>query len=595
MAIEQKEVIFQYKLDKLVQVYENDKELTALLKSEDLYLPDAEAGIALPERIKQYEDILIIFIESSDVISDSIITELLEVSAIRSDIDSVFSTAPAISDEMFRQLLFSFKYGTIKTFFRNNYEYFMPSYDAAIINDTPKLKIWQEAFMQEFDIFAQVIDDIKDINNIDTVGEEYLDYIAQLVGFERGDTNLSDSLFREITKNIIEVYRIKGTNFSFELFFNFIGFEIEVIEYWFDKRFYFSNNLVNPYTKETNRNKFAFYLTPDKPTDAVPANVSNPFIIMDNQLTDIRNGLCFDKKLEGADATELKRWLDIEGDPDDGYNYTYFKTNVVEYSISKITSEDIPEGLTKEDENTIQSYTNFLTPIFVSKKVVINITPFEDDASATLVFKDENIGSESMFIAQVLGDMILKIGFGNEAENELWGLNWIDSIIHLYIQELNVWNGGHSEWDDLKDLQEIPLYGGIEESLNSFHVTYPYLDNKPDINLDYTLESTDDNLVIDEKLYNDIIIMSSKSSHYHGFGGGITFAEDIVVTAGLISSVINGIVFSGSGADTRISVSYSSSGTATTNGVATTKISVSYSSSGTATTSGVAATRYTAA
>ena len=568
MAIEQTKVIFQYKLDKLVQVFENDKDLTTLLKLENLYLPDEEEGIPLPARHKQYEEILTIFIENSDIIADNTITDILEMSVIRSDIDGAFNGKPAISNHMYRQIIFSFKYGTIKTFFKNNYEYFMPSYDATIINNEPKLKIWQEAFMQEFDIFAQIIDSIKDINNIEKVNEEYLDYIAQLVGFERGDTNLGDSLFREITKNIIEVYRIKGTNYSFELFFNFIGFEIEVKEYWFDKRFFFSNNLVNPFTKETDRNKFSFYLTPNKPTDAVPANVSNPFIVMDNQLTDIRNGLTFDKKLAGADLTELKRWLDIEGVPDEGENFTYFKTNVVEYLISKISSEEIPEGLSKEDENTIQTYTDFLTPIFVSKKVVINITPFEDDASLTLLLKDSNIGTESMFIAQILGDLILKIGLNIETgiEDELWGLNWIDSVIHTHVQELNVWNGGYSNWDDLKGLQEIPLYGGIEESIESFHISYPYIENKVNTTLDFLLESSDDTLMIDDKFYNDIMYMTTKSTHYTSSSGGIVLADDIVTRVGLISQIISGIVFLGSGAETKVSVVYVADGTINVSG-----------------------------
>ena len=54
-----------------------------------------------------------------------------------------------------------------------------------------------------------------------------------------------------------------------------------------------------PYTRETDIYKFAYYLTPEKPTDYVPDHIPNPYIIMGNQLTDIRNGLVFDIYFRG--------------------------------------------------------------------------------------------------------------------------------------------------------------------------------------------------------------------------------------------------------------------------------------------------------
>jgi len=223
MAIQATEVIFQYKLDKIVQVFENDNDLTDLLTLEGLYLDYNDLDldypynpdVPYPPRIAFYEKIITIFIDNSEEIADTTITDLLLVTEIRSQVDAYFSEIDpsSISDELYRQLLFSFKHGTLKGFFKENYHNFMPAYDNLVIQSNDKLRLWQEAFMKEFDKFAQIIDDIKDIQDIDTVAEEYLDYIAQLVGFERGDTNLGNALFREITKNIIEVYRIKGTNY----------------------------------------------------------------------------------------------------------------------------------------------------------------------------------------------------------------------------------------------------------------------------------------------------------------------------------------------------------------------------------------------
>jgi len=397
MAEDNKE-IFQYKIDKLIQVYENDKKLTAMLKKYNIYLYDISETEPLPARIKQYGDILTVFEKNSTEISDKTITDLLPIVSIRSQIDVIITQSiDPITDEMYRQFLYSYKYGSVKTFFLDNHILFTPSYDAQIIQDNEKLKLWQEALMIEFDRFSSIIDNIIEIQDIDIIPEKYLIYVAQLVGYEESDTSIKNSLFREMIKNMIEIYRIKGTNYSFELFFNFIGYDISVIEYFFDKRFYFSNEGTNPYTLEADKFKFARYLTPNNPIDVCPDGLDEPFGITKEDFVPIRNGLTFDEDMKLESVVELERYLDINGTPDPNMDYTYFKTNVVEYSIKKTLAgdesgsiEEDPSGLTKEDEKIISSYVNFLSPIFIAKKLIVKIKPFEDYAG-TLIYYDKDL------------------------------------------------------------------------------------------------------------------------------------------------------------------------------------------------------------
>ncbi len=614
MAIENSSVIFQHKLDKLVQVYENDDDLTALLKSYDLYIYDREEDILNdvnnPYRINQYEQILTEFDTNSFLISDNTITELLLINDMRNTIDTIFfvtvgATEP-IEDDMYRQLLYSYKYGTIKHFFLENANDFTPSYDEQIINSQDKIRIWQQAFMRQFDRFADIIDNILEIQDIDVIAEDYLEYIAQLVGFERGDTSLGESLFREITKNIIEVYRIKGTNYSFELFFNFIGFEIDVIEFWFDKRFYYSNELVNPYTKENNKYRFGYYLTPIKPTDGYPDGMSTPYVIKDDEITSIRNGLQFNKDLGGEFVTpdDLKQYLGVdeyEGTKDlqDEDFYSFFKTNVIEYSISKLSSSEIIEGLTEEDEKTIQSYTNFLTPIFVSKEVVINVTPFEDDARSVLTMTDQDhhyddpndnpdLGSQliSMFISHWSADILAILARINGVETELW--DWDLFNMDKFVVELSITVPA----DDMTSLQTLPgLYDGVTNPIDGFAETYPYIENKPDITKDFTLVSTNAALAAVPDFMNDVVFMTIKSHEYTASHGGITFGE-VETQASYIANPPSGTIFMGGSASTLSGYIFEPSGGSTTSGAAETDVVYNFEASGGSVTSGTAITSY---
>ena len=211
---------------------------------------------------------------------------------------------------MLELIIYSFKYSAVKGFFRQNYKFLVPEFDYDMINSQEKTRLLQEAFMREFDKFTGIIDSIATTVDIDSIpntldanGTNYLNYLAQVIGYERGDRLLlSDASFRELLKNIIEIYRIKGTNYSFQLFFNLLGFDIIPQELWFDRRYGDAGIATNPFTFSTNKNSHTFYLTPGldsnkvsrKPTDYIPSGMLIPYSITQDKISEPRDLHLFD-------------------------------------------------------------------------------------------------------------------------------------------------------------------------------------------------------------------------------------------------------------------------------------------------------------
>ena len=187
-------------------------------------------------------------------------------------------------------LFYCFKYSAIKIFFRQNYRYFLPDFDYEMINSEEKVKLAQEAYMREFDKFSTILEDLGNVVDIDKIQTQYLNYLGQIIGYEREDYRLlTNSTFRELLKNIIEIYKIKGTNYSFELFFNLLGFEIIPQEFYFDKRYGDTSIGINLYTQATDKNQYLFYMTPIKPTDYVLGGMAYPYAINESSMTSAKD------------------------------------------------------------------------------------------------------------------------------------------------------------------------------------------------------------------------------------------------------------------------------------------------------------------
>lgn len=374
------DLLFDFNIKEMTEIFEEDNQLKAQLQKKHLYIADITISEKNPERLDMLNKLAYSLLSEYDFISDRQIEDLWYLQFKVEDITRILKSAEIIDFSLYRQIMFSFKYSTIKHFFKENMTKFLPSLDAEVINSNEKMQIFQMAFMQEYDRFAQIIDNMYEIVDIDTIGNDYLNYLTQILGYEKGDDALLDNnAFRELAKNIIEVYRIKGTNYSYELFFNFLGFDVILNEFWFDKRYYDEGISVNPYTGSNDPASFEFYLTTEKPTESMPKGMTKPITVCDDELTDIRSPLWFTKKISlGSSVTKLLG-LDENDKPEEGFDYTYFKTNIIQYDIRRIRSKETDKDtLSEEDEAIIQKYLDFLTPIFIMKQVLVTINPFED-------------------------------------------------------------------------------------------------------------------------------------------------------------------------------------------------------------------------
>lgn len=163
-----------------------------------------------------------------------------------------------------RRMLYQFRYTGDDWFFVKNYKSFIPEYDYEMLIAEDKLKVFLESLLVELDRVGYQIKQMSEMNNIDLAPEDYLDYIASLFGLQRKDFEINNVSFRELLKNIIDIYKIKGTKDSISLFFKFLGFAANVKEYWFDRREVF-NKSANEHTLSSDYTNFRHYLVTENP------------------------------------------------------------------------------------------------------------------------------------------------------------------------------------------------------------------------------------------------------------------------------------------------------------------------------------------
>lgn len=129
-----------------------------------------------------------------------------------------------------------------ETFLKNIWmKHFIGSYDFSLLQTNKKLKILIDSLMEFLDILNAYNNDIQHMNNIMQIKSKFLDVIGISLGFEKDNLydsqNLSwvyEQLFRELISNLMDLIRLRGTKLSYELFFSALGYDIELLEYWFD-------------------------------------------------------------------------------------------------------------------------------------------------------------------------------------------------------------------------------------------------------------------------------------------------------------------------------------------------------------------------
>jgi hypothetical protein len=356
----------------------------------------------IPPDVKdQFYYLASVLIENDSHIKDNTVEQLVEDEFLYPQMQDIFARSE-IPTKIIQYIFYNYKYAAVKVFFQKNYNRFMPNFDFEEINSREKVRLFVKSFLREFDKFADIINNLYEISDVDRVDEQYLSYLAQLVGYKKEDEALSKNVsFRQFIKNIVEIYKIKGTNYAFELYLNFLGFTCTVNEFWFDRRYYHTTGYVNEWTGQTDKTKFDYYFTPIKPTNGIPEVCDCTQVVHDDDISFIRNVYDFNRLALTVPVDQLLGYTSgsYTGEP-----FTFFKANYITYEVSKINNEGVIEAVTQDELATLVQYVNILVPIFIIKNVYLKAVPFFDflDLSS---FLDEPFTNWSNPIMDSLGNL----------------------------------------------------------------------------------------------------------------------------------------------------------------------------------------------
>lgn len=344
--------------------------------------------------------------------------------------------------QLLKFTLYYYRYATADNFYEEHIFDFIPEYDRNYILSQPKMKLFLEGVGRNLDNIEDKVSRIYELYDLDKTPEDLLDYVGQILGYEREDFTLADLSFRELLKNIIEIYKIKGTNYSFSFFFKFLGFNVNL------KEFYFNRDVSNPESfPGIDKTKVEYYLTTKNPLFDTTHN--NPAGHLDQiknlneweyEYEALRDGGCENiiNYMMGKETynNNNERW---HQNP-----WTYFKTNLIEYQLDPFMDKI---NLTASDNETIRKYITFLSPTYLFTWVNINLAPWIDTYNV-LTEVDEKLNIEfhktmGDYVDPETGDIYLYNTMQNSLEkirdNDYFFQNYEDMhrYLDLYEKETN--------------------------------------------------------------------------------------------------------------------------------------------------------------
>ncbi len=360
--------------DKLISVL---KENGALITKEKLlneYHPSVVQQMTIESSLKNIQnmqELANILLINESHIKEKSIWDLTAERFLFNEISLIFDLSNP-SDVVFQTIFYTYKYCYVSSFFQNNVEHFMPQYDLDTIKENTAAEAFLDSVLKEFDKIDRMLVETEKYLNYDEIPWKYIVYLTQMLGLEKDLLNFDDSeeeLYRELAKNILDIYRVKGTSYSFELFFNFLGINIEIREYFFDRRYYYAKfPEENPETGTSNKYTKDFYLTTINPSFNANPNFSASEVISLRDFSPQENLRDFDELVEkyGIEAVLGYCEYDKNNERYTGRVYKYFKTNYIYYYASALGGKS---NLTSKQISSLAKYLDFLTPIFVMKDI----------------------------------------------------------------------------------------------------------------------------------------------------------------------------------------------------------------------------------
>lgn len=433
-------------LEKVFNTLVDNDEIIKFLKDNDLLITkaslydnydvnqikDMELSIYVNNTNTLYE-VAQVLLNHSEEIKENQIWYLISNKVAWDELAGALGINPKEMDgEIYKNIMYTYKYCVVSSFFQNNKDKFIPENDFYEMQTNPAASAFYDAMMKEFDKLDVTIDKCLDYMDYDTIPYEHINYLTQLLGWEKSDINADETVekqFRELAKNILDIYRIKGTNYSFELFFNFLGFDIKISEYYFDRRLYYTTNSAgNSETEESNNKNYEYYLTINNPIDNKLENIGASEIVKASDITPQYslhefNELCnkygpeavlgyspiYPVYNSNGDLIEYKEYT--------GKVYKYFKTNVIYYTIKLEKTNPSEKQLA-----AVAKYLEFLTPSYVMRK--IKVDTYQESTEEPIGFDGDGSGSPD--------------AYGNYGSfTILDGEDWSQDFKDEYVKDLN--------------------------------------------------------------------------------------------------------------------------------------------------------------
>jgi len=120
-----------------------------------------------------------------------------------------------------------------QNFYKQKLKTFFPQVEQSLMDENPKYGLFMESIGSFLDKMDQAIENIPTLTRIDEVPDEYIRYLAQVVGYESDDFTITNLALKSIVKEIFSIYSLRGTHKGFRNFFKSLGYKASLIEKWY--------------------------------------------------------------------------------------------------------------------------------------------------------------------------------------------------------------------------------------------------------------------------------------------------------------------------------------------------------------------------
>lgn len=122
-------------------------------------------------------------------------------------------------------------------FLRENKNRYLTDIDYQLLTEDDKLEIFIDSIFETFDIMNERgADKFPELIDINEIPEDLINHLSALIGWRQTDFNYNYLTYRDLVRNMVRIYKIKGTKLSYDVFFRALGYEAKIHELWWNSK-----------------------------------------------------------------------------------------------------------------------------------------------------------------------------------------------------------------------------------------------------------------------------------------------------------------------------------------------------------------------